>query len=375
MDCDYTIVAAWYDVREKENNPDKENPQNNHFCLMHYYFESAKPFFQKPFPMVIFTEPRFQTLIMEARPKELHEKTKFVFRDYEELMFYEHFPKYEENHHKRPIHNLDPHKFTPLYKFIINQKVNFVQEVIQTNPFQTSMFAWMDMRLHCVYDMPIEETNQVMSEMPRDRVKLMQMSFTHPVNDRVDFYYFTRGKVAAGFFGGHAEPLLRFCQLCQKEWIDALESETAPTDEMVYAYVISHHRDLFQPYVGEYGECLKNQLRIRYSHHLVFPFLETVFDQAIYPYAAHLSELIRRGYLAGEFPLSTEQIHKAWYYGYVSNYWLQNRDFCCVLLNQYFDLAKNDENVANYIRGMKDFLKHNIGYLYNDDLNNRLDSI
>jgi hypothetical protein len=31
---DYTIVTAWYDVREKENHPDKEDTTNKFFCSM-----------------------------------------------------------------------------------------------------------------------------------------------------------------------------------------------------------------------------------------------------------------------------------------------------------------------------------------------------
>jgi hypothetical protein len=372
---DYTIVTAWYDVREKENHPLKNDESRQFFCPMDWYFDSAKLLFNKPFPMVIYTEPRFQEYILKERPEELHPFTKFVFKDYDELLFYDKFPKYEESHNKHPIHNLTQEKFTALYKFIVNQKVNFVKETVETNPFQTSKFAWMDMRLHCVYDMPVEETTQVMNELPTNQIKLMQMTWTDPVHGRGWFYDYTRGKCAAGFFAGYAEPMLKFCELCQKEFIDALNEERTPTDEMIYSFVISHHPHLFTPYVGEYGDCLKNLVRIRNSHHLVFPYLQTCFDKGMHYHTAQLSELIRRGYKSNEFGLSADQIHKAWYFGYVANFWNQQRDVCKIILNEYFDLANIREDVKNHICGARNFLREMIQYMNDKTLIDRLDAI
>ena len=79
---EYTIVTAWYDVREKENHPLKEDTTNQFFCSMDWYFDSAKLLFNKAFPMVIFTEPRFRDKILEARPPELHSMTRFIFKDH-----------------------------------------------------------------------------------------------------------------------------------------------------------------------------------------------------------------------------------------------------------------------------------------------------
>lgn len=350
---DYTIITAWYDVREQENHPQKDDTSNHFFCSMDWYFDSAKQLFNKPFPMVIFTEPRFKGIILQTRPPELHNQTKFIFKTYEELLYYDLFSKYEENHRKNPIHNLTQEKFTALYKFIVNQKVNFVKEVVETNPFQSQKFAWMDMRLHCVYNMDMDETTNVMNELPTDKVRLMQMCYTDPVHDRREFYKYTRGKVAAGFFAGYREPLLRFCELCQKEFIQAVEEETAPTDEMIYSFVISNHPILFDVYVGEYCDCLRNQLRIRNSLHLVFPFYLYAFDRGMYHYVIALSKRIRSGYLANEIQLSDDQIHKTWERAYIAHRESQEHDKSRELMNEYFDIANLRSDVAHYIRERK----------------------
>ena len=357
---DYTIITAWYDVRERENHDKKDDKTNQFFCSMDWYFDSAKPFFEKPFPMVIFTEPRFKDLILKARPPHLHHQTKFIFRTYEELLYYDLFPKYEENHSKNPIHNVTKEKFTALYKFIVNQKVNFVKEVIETNPFETQKFAWMDMRLHCVYDMDIDETTNVMNQLPINQVRLMQMCYTDPVYDRREFYAWTRGKVAAGFFGGYREPLLKFCEFCQDEFLVAMTEETAPTDEMIYSFVISHHPSLFDVYVGEYCDCLKNQLRIRNALHLVFPFLQYSFDRGVHTYVTALSKRIRCGFVAYDIQLNAEQIHKTWFLAYLSHRNISEMDSAYEILHEYFDITQRRGDVAQYIRDNRDNIRGNI---------------
>jgi Bacterial protein of unknown function (HtrL_YibB) len=370
---DYTIVTAWYDVREKENHPQKDDTSNQFFCSPQWYFDSAKLLFEKPFPMVIFTEPKYKAQVLEARPKHLHHLTRFIYRDYEELANFTYFKSYEENHQKNKIQNVTQEKFTALYKFIVNQKVNFVKDTIMMNPFQTEKFAWMDMRLHCVYDMSLEETTQVMKNIPKDKVKLMQMSFTahEEIYGRHDFYSWTRGKVAAGFFGGAREPLLQFIDLCQKELLQAIKDEMAPTDEMIYSHVIAYNINLFDPYIGDYGFCLKNLLRTRGSTHLVFPFLQKSFDKGLHGYTQAICNSLRSAYKANELQLSAEDVHKTWYYNYVAHFWLQNRDECYIILNEYYEIAKEREDVRNHIKSSLDFLQSMIQYMGDENMTNK----
>ena len=368
LQYDYTIVTAWYDVREKENHPLKDQKTNDYFCTMDWYFESAKQLFNKPFPMVIYTEPRFKELILSARPQMLHHITRFIFKDFEELAFYTHFNKYEQNHYLNPIVNLTAEKFTALYKFIVNQKVNFVREVIQMNPFCTDKFGWMDMRLHCVYDMSIDETDKVFALIHPERVKIMQMAYTHTdeIYGRQNFYMGTRGKVAAGFFAGRAEPLLKFCELCQKEFIDALNENLAPTDEMIYSYVIAHNHSLFDPYSGNYGECLKNLVRVRGSEYLAIGFLDRSYELGNHYYTWQTADGLRAGYLHNEISLSAENLYKVWFFNYVANFWLNRHDYCKFVLRELYKISRQRKDVENYIRGVRDFFIPMISYV-NDE--------
>lgn len=337
---DFTVVTAWYDVREKENHPLKNNDNNGFFCTISEYFDKNKLFLNKPFPMVIYTEPRFEAMIKEARPIEFHSMTRFIFKDYDELPFYRYFKQFEENHTQNPVINLDINKFTPLYKFIVNQKTNFVKEVAEMNPFNTSRFAWMDLRLHAVYDLSPEETATAISSIQSNKVRMMFMSYlpTYHICGRYDFYSWTRGKVAAGFFAGEAAPIIEFARLCQKELISAIEENMSPSDEMVYSYVAANNTHLFEPYVGEYIDCLRNMPMARRSNYLIIPFFDASVEVQNHPYVADLFENIRSGYINHQIELPEQDIIKIWYYACVANYALNRPDKCYQILHEFIGL-------------------------------------
>ena len=353
---EYTIVTAWYDVREREDHPYKENQENRFFCSTNTYFKSAEPFFNKPFPMVIFTEPRFEKMIKDARPPALHHLTKFMFKPYED---YQLLDTYLEKHKIHKIDNLTQEKFTGLYKFIVNQKVNFVKETILMNPFSTEKFAWMDLRLHCVYDMDMEECDQVFSTLDPNRVKLMQMAYTpsHEVAYRNVFYWVTRGKVAAGFFAGYKAPLLKFCELCQTEFIESLNQDLTPTDEMIYAYIVGKNYDLFDPYTGDYPQCIQNIMRTCSSTHLCLNFLNKAIEDSNDYYIWKTADNLRKGYKENRFQLNADNLFKIWYYNCVANFRLGHHDNCKILLKELKDLAIQYPDIMSSLKLVENDMK------------------
>lgn len=372
---DYTIVTAWYDIRDKENNPYKGDDDMKHFCTTEYYLSSVKKMFEKPFPLIIFTEPKYEKKMMEIRPKELHHITRFIVRDYDQLNLYFLYNKYKENHENNVICNLHTEKFTSLYKFLVLQKPDFVKQAVMMNPFNTSKFAWMDMRLHDVYDMQMHETDRVFMEFSPDRVHMMQMEYTCPseIENRSYFYSYTRGKIAAGFFGGYSGPLINFANLCKEEIEYCCNNGFAPTDEMIFSYVVGKNQDLFYPYVGDYSSVLKNILYIREYLYLALRFLEESFQKGSHFYTSKITESIRIGYLKGEFNLSNKEVYDVWYYGYVSNYWLNKKEKCKNLLEELYEIACLRKDVSDYIKSIFDFFKYMISYIEDKELVNKFD--
>jgi len=233
----------------------------------------------------------------------------------------------------------------------------------------------MDMRLHCVYDMSVEETNKSFISMHRDRVKMLQMDYTHPeeVENRKNFYEFTRGKIAAGFFGGYRECLIKFANLCKNELEYCVDNGFAPSDEMLFSYIVGKNPDLFDPYFGDYCSVLKNQLYSRERHYLAHNFLAVSFSKGNHFYTAKASDSIRIAYLKNELDLSGKDIHDTWYYGYVANYWLNNKEKCIILIEELYEIACIKKDLESHIRSVFEPFKHMISYIGNESLVNKFD--
>jgi hypothetical protein len=373
MDIDYTIVTAWFDVREKENHALKDIDENGHYCVPDHYFRSAALLFEKEFPMIIFTEERYRDRVLSLRPQNMLDKTLVIIKDYPDLYRWDLYDQFLENHNRNHIRNLHTEKFTALYKFIINQKVEFVKEAIELNPFSSSKFGWMDMRLHCVYDMPVTETTEIFNNIPSDRVLITQCSYTHQneISSRRDFYEWTRGKVAAGVFLGHKESILTFCELCRQELVISIEEGLSPTDEMIYSSVIARNNNLFEPHVGDYCDVLRNISYNRGSTHLTINFLNRSFQEGNHYFTYKIAENLRKGILKDEIHPSIEQIYNVWYYNYVSNFWLGNREYCRSILLELYELSFRIEALKSHIQGLKGFLLSMIDYLHDEEINEK----
>lgn len=373
----YTIITAWYNVRKKEDAELKNDETMKHFCTPAFYYKCLKLLLNKKFPIIIFTEPSCENEIWEMRPQELHHLTRVIVKDYDELSMNCYFDKYTKNHYKNPIHNLDPIKFTPLYKFIVLHKTEFLKEGAMMNPFSTKKFAWMDIRLHNTYDMDITETNEIFNKMDQNRLLIQQMSYVNKndVQDRKNFYLCTRGNIAAGFFGGYYDQVIKFAKLCKTEIIESINDELAPTDEMMYACVVGKNHDLFNPYFGDYGEMLKNVLYVKNNEYLAIRFMNNSFNSGTHYYTAKACEALKTGFDEKYFDLTTEQIFNVYYYNYVANYWLGNREYCVDILNKLYNICEHNENVKNYVKDRRKFFIDNISYLNNNQLLTKYENI
>ena len=373
---DYTIIMSWYNIREKENNPLKDVENNCEFLLKQNYLESSRLYIEKNFPLIMFIEPGYEDFFWEIRPKHLHPITRIISRDYEDLYRYRDlFSPFAEITRQHPIHNLHRQKFTALYNFFVNQKVEFVREAIEFNPFNTPKFGWMDLRLH---DMDISEINKIFMHFPEERVLITQQKYTEKedITNRYDWLNMSKGRVCAGFFAGYARPLLKFCDLCRKEFENAIKVGRAPTDEMIYATVVADNLDLFEPHIGDYPDVLHNVLYNRNNTYLTISYLKWSFEKGYHHYYTHkIAENLRKGLLQSVITLNSENLHNIWYYNYVACFWLQKKDYCKELLEEYYEILLKDENQKNYVKGLWPFFRSMIDYIHNDEIMNKYDSL
>jgi len=352
---EYTIVMAWYNVREKENNPLKDVQNNNEFVLAQDYIEKSRTYIEKEFPLVLFTEPAYEDLFWEIRPKHLHPLTRIIVKDYDELYGYSSmFPQFSDNFQRNPVQNLHKEKFTALYNFVVNQKVEFIREVIQWNPFQTPKFGWMDLRL---YDMPMNEIGDIFAHFPQDRVLITQSWYTEPhqVTNRYEWFLATRGKVCAGFFAGYADPLIQFCNLCRHELKHAVQIGSAPTDEMIYSVVVAENLNLFEPHIGDYPDVLHNVVYNRHNAYYTMNYFLWAYQQKHYYYVHRIAENLRKAYHKKTIGFSCPDLHKVWYYNMVACREIEGKkELFRPLVHEYCQILMDSGEQRNYVKTVWD---------------------
>jgi hypothetical protein len=345
MNYDYTIVMAWFNIREKEENPLRNIQHNNEFVISEDYMKQSRIFIEKAMPLVIFVEKGYESIFWQIRPTSFHSITRVISKDYSELYGYcELFPQFQYNHMHNPIENLHKEKFTALYNFVINQKVEFVKEAIAWNPFNTPKFGWMDLRLH---DIPVGEIDQIFLHFPEDRMLITQSWYPSNASDvanRYEWFKATRGKVCAGFFAGYKDTILKFCDLCRIELVNAVNIGRAPTDEMIYSVVVAENLDMFEPHIGDYPDVLHNILYNRANAFFTMNYFCWAYERGYHYYVHRIAENLKGAYYHKTIGFSREDLYKVWYYNYVACFHLGRMEYCVCLREEYLEIFNMQEN-------------------------------
>jgi hypothetical protein len=114
---------------------------------------------------------------------------------------------------------------------------------------------------------------------------------------------------------------------------------------MIYSFVTAHNTRLFEPYVGEYGDCLRNMSMARCSGHLFMPFFYSSFDRQNWSYTSALFDNISQGFLNNQIHLSNEDIYNVWYRGFISNANLGRPEKSRIILENLIELYKNNRDI------------------------------
>jgi hypothetical protein len=140
---DCTLVTACYDLTKFNSgsrNIDK-------------ILENMKCLLEVPCYLVIFTDNILYPHISELRNKLGFENiTKYIIREFEDLkisMYTDLVNKNREIYHPTKDHRTSAHTH-----LLCCSKFDFVLEIIDTNPFNTSKFGWIDSNLEAAPDSP-----------------------------------------------------------------------------------------------------------------------------------------------------------------------------------------------------------------------------
>lgn len=366
-----TYVTAFFKLREKENNKNTDG-----FCSLEKYLDSSKVLLEKDINLIIFIEPDLKDHVIKYRKGLMH-KTLIITKTFEELRLWPRLNDFINGDRRYHITNLDIKKFTPLYHLIINSKVDFVEEAITLNPFNTPRFAWIDFR---AFDLsPVsDEFFRKMVEIGDNRIRINMMAFTilNEILDRHEYYKLMRGKIAATYWIGGKTELLQFIKKCQQELEWCLNNGWSVTEEMIFGVIFAENRELFNPYCGDYCDSLSNFDVSRRNLWLSAASFKYALNNNCLDYVIHLGKYLLGSHYHSEGAKLDLYHQYEIYFNLILTYdKLNNKLEVMNLLKEWLNLASCSEELRNKIRSRKDFLLGMIHSEQNSEVNQLLERV
>ena len=251
--------------------------------------------------------------------------------------------------------NLDPvAKDTPWHQVIQWSKLEMVREAIDSNPFGSDHFAWIDFSITHV----AEPARSLPASS--ERVAILEILPVAPAEaeHRQEFYRLDRGRMAGGFFRGSRDTMLEFRRLFEGELAAALAMRLRPNEEMIYALLSARKPELFEVYYGGYPSILSNWDWPRSEFPYVMANVAFCRTHQLWDKALRVCRTVESGLQAGQLSLDNEQTAQWLDEFYVAAWYGGQRSRCPEIGHRLesLTLTKYFQNNAERLQGNLAFL-------------------
>lgn len=284
-----TIVTAFYNIRALENGSPKDNRQ------MDQYLQIAENFMmQLPYPIMFFIDPDDSILyefITQTRQKYMN-KT-FIYQErFQDTYFYKDVDRIRELQQQYRIYNGDLKHETPLYVVLNNNKFHFIERAIESNPFQSSHFIWMDLGINHVAR-NTERIHEWILRVP-DKIKQLCINPFIEYGDNHDIFHNIYHHMAGGLFSGNAEYLLKYANAFKAKTAQIYSEGWWQVDEAVMTMVQRENPDWFDLFYGDYDGIISNYLSPMHSVYLIFTGLSKCMQYNKTAFAQHILNYLEK---------------------------------------------------------------------------------
>lgn len=245
FDNTITLVTCYYNIH-------RDNWQN---CSRdsEVYFKNAEYILNKKNPIIIFT-----TEDNVARCKEIRMKTdryfiytKIIVLAFEDLVYYDKMNMIRtiQRDNSINIHADDqnyPEFCIPEYIIVINNKIPLLKRVSDENPFNSTIFQWVDFGLH-----PNVRgdnfTQDYFTNIFYKKNRIRMVGFIPPTHilNKSQYYNSHISTVSAGLFGGDANSIGMLYKFHKHEFELLLSNCLMNQEQYILYYLMGIHKDLF----------------------------------------------------------------------------------------------------------------------------------
>ena len=304
MNAPVTIATCLYDIRGREKESglvveENEESRKKQLRKLEEYMELGKSMLSIQLPMVIYTDSEE----IEARLKDirceygLEDQTVIVSLPFQDTFFYKDLDVLEERMKEYKIGNMNSTKDTPLYVMLNNNKFDFLERTIASNPFQSDFFVWLDLGVQHCAKATEEEWACVASEWPplltQNTTQIHQLCIhtvtKAPSQSWKDYFRVIYHHRGGGLFGGHRDMLLQYSKRFKDLWYKIVEEEKWwQLDEALMTIITEEHPEDFRFFYGDYDGMITNFTESRRSWELVFQTAQRHLDGRKYALSEHV---------------------------------------------------------------------------------------
>ena len=254
----WTVVTAYFDLTKMPDASQqiKERDRN------HYLINSIATLSLDQ-NMVVYCEPDNEALLRSYRPARLLQKTKFIVMNFEDFPLTKYRNTIIKNRQTNP-YRFDPRNTASYYLFCMSRYA-MLQQVISTNPFNSTHFAWLNI---CIERMGFSNLIELDNVFLQNRDKFSTCYIDYRAQALVEnppeyFRYGGLCSMCSGFFTGNLYYMNEFCSEIQKAFMDYLELGYGHADEQLFSVVYFRKPELFTFYYGDYLQMIRNYVYVK----------------------------------------------------------------------------------------------------------------
>lgn len=278
-----TLVTQLYDIRSKEGNGSHQNKN------IEQYLDYGQELLDLGIPLVIYTDASLEPKIRSRIKKSYHIRIKVI--EFEETEFYSYTGVLRSLRKEYIISNLNSTKETVYYNIVGCNKMFFLEDAIQSNPFGSNSYVWIDFG--------VKHVSGSLSSIKRwiyyldEKVRCMELNpYIEDVQPK-EYFKYIRHNMAGGIISGSVPYLEKFINEFRTTWKEMMNDQWFQLEEAVISVVNRDRPDLFNNYYGEFDHIIDGYDMITpkisiQSKHLYFKMIDKCLDSRNYEKCYHI---------------------------------------------------------------------------------------
>lgn len=359
---DCTLTTACFCVYDKNNNS----------FSIDKIIENAEELLRVPCYLVIYGDDKTIPLLKNKREENgLLELTKFITVELSELWTYKYENKVNEN---RNLYwpTRDPRAQTDSHLITCNN-FDFVLQVINSNPFNTSKFGWVDCFLRTNASKICENYNvnkflYVLNNIT-DKFHIQVLNVCDKKYKQKEFkreYYEKYRWVICGcLFTCSKEIGIKILSRLKENFIETTELGYGHSEEMLYLEILDEYYDDIYKSYGDYGQILNNFIEPTVNFHYIYwlilnNYLSLGYNRECYDCAKVLLKQIE----SYKVDMIWELYMKILFCYYVSAFYI-NKDESINIAKHIYNICENNPLMRKEFNKNYDFYVSQLNILCN----------